>query len=128
MHILCGKICSRPVATESRVGRFFRTDLGFLSVLEQFEILVLRIEHNIAVWGSVFIFRFLCIFYMGKMTKSDSQCCRSVDSESRVARFSRVELCFRSILEQFETLVQRIEYNPKTMSQFKLHVFFAYFI
>jgi hypothetical protein len=113
MHILCGKICSRPVATESRVGRFFRTGLDFRSVLEQFETLVPRIEHNIAVWGSVFIFRFLCIFYMGKMTKSDSQCCRSVDSESRVGRFFRVGLCFQSILEQFETLVPRIGHNPQ---------------
>jgi hypothetical protein len=87
------------------VGRFSRVDLKFRSILRRFETLVPRIGHIPKDIGSVLLFNnFMHILY-GKIY------CRSVGSESRVGPFCQMDICFRSILEQFGTLVPRIEHN-----------------
>ena len=56
---------------------------------------------------------------MGKVAKTSlSHCGRSVDSESRVGRFSRTGSYILSILEQFDTLVPGIDNNPRDIQLF----------
>jgi hypothetical protein len=71
------------------------------------------------VMGGVDPPKFFRIFYMGKVTKTSlSHCGRSVDSESRVGRFSRTGSYILSIFEQFDTLVPGIDNNPRDIQLF----------